>query len=84
MAVPGNLSGEEGAPVKPKREMEQGGRWVPVGGTREHPPHQGASTPVVLPAHPGESQLGHPGTVLTPKPLANITPTAYPFPWHVP
>lgn len=58
MAVPGNLSGEEGAPVKPKRETERGGRWAPVGGTREHPPQQGAPTPVVLPAHPGESQHG--------------------------
>lgn len=49
---------EEGAPVKLKMEMEWGGRWASMGGTREHPPQQEAPVPVVLPAHPGQSQLG--------------------------
>lgn len=49
---------EEGAPVKLKMEMEWGGRWASMGGTREHPLQQEAPVPVVIPAHPGQSQLG--------------------------
>lgn len=82
MAVPGNLSGEEGAPVKLKREMEWGGRWAPMGGTREHLPQQGAPTPLVLPAHPGQSQHGWtwaPRNSSDPQPPHKASP-----PQHVP
>lgn len=54
----GTSVGKEDPLVKPKREMGWGGRWAPIGRTRDHPPRQGAPTSVVLLAHPGQSQHG--------------------------